>query len=197
MTIDRLVSAAISGSGGTRVRSTPKRHTTKPSLGYRIKTLGYRIQKRIKKAEANAGAARAKRPRPKDSPRHRISGPQKKLAPQKFGDITSALCNVHLILTHLVGIEITQPAGVCCQAEALEGIAFETVARLEDVALLVGRRMATPKEFEEFEELLKRLSTILHRDGPDAEAQERRKLREKPKSGCDELAKTLEDLSMR
>lgn len=41
-----------------------------------------------------------------------------------FGEITLALCDVHIISAHLVGIEMTWLIGLRCQAEGLEDLAF-------------------------------------------------------------------------
>ena len=112
---------------------------------------------------------------------------------QDFKDITSALCDVHVILTHLVGIGM---ADLRCQAKGLENIAFQTVNKLADMALVVDKRRATPKEFSDFEDLHQCVSTILLRAGLDSELQDRRRLLKKLKPGSDELAKTLEGLSI-
>ena len=58
---------------------------------------------------------------------------------QDFGEITSALCDVHMILTHLIGIEVTQHIDLRCQAEGLEDIAFQTVIRIAKLVLLVDK----------------------------------------------------------
>lgn len=116
---------------------------------------------------------------------------------QGLKEITSALCDIHMILTHLVGIEMTQEITIRTKAERLEGHAFQTLNRLADLALLVDiKKAARPEECSEFEKLLRLVSTMLLR-GSDSEAQERRKvLLEKMKPGCDELSQTLERLSI-
>ena len=105
-----------------------------------------------------------------------------------------------MILTHLVGIEMTPNIGLRRQAEDLEDTAFQTVVRLTDLALLVGKGSAVSKMFSAFEDLFKCVSMILLRNGPDSKTEERRrKVLEKllPKCGCDELAQTLETLSLK
>ena len=117
---------------------------------------------------------------------------------QEIREITSALCDVHMILTHLVGIEMTPNIGLRRQAEGLEDNAFQTVVRLTDMALVLDKRSAISKISSEFEDLFKCVSMILLRNGPDSESQERRrKVLEKLKPGCDELAQTLETLSIK
>lgn len=192
MSIDRRVSIATSGPGDTTIH---KRHRTnwpkKRPAGVKEDThLGVATQ------GSGVAKARAKSTRRRVQP-PRFYDPQKKLPMQELKEISSALCDIHMILTHLVGIEMTQHTGLRCQAEGLEDIAFLTVNGLADVALLVVKRKSTPKEVSDFEDHHKHVSMILLRDGPDSETQKRRKrLLEKRNAGCDELAQTLGGLSI-
>ncbi len=130
---------------------------------------------------------------------HRKPEEQEKPPMQTYEEITSNLCDIHMILTHLVGIEMTQETGLRAQAEALEGFAFESVNRLADAALQIDMNTVLHRDFLEFHNLHVLVLKILLRDGPDPESQERRKaLLEKieSKSRCDELIQTLEGLSI-
>ena len=141
----------------------------------------------------------SKRQPAKRPPVYRKAAPQEKLTMQTYKEITSALCDIHMILTHLVGIEMTQDTGLRSQAEALEGFAFESANRLADAALQIDMNTVLHKDFLDFDNLDVRVSKILFRDGPDPESQERRRaLLEKveSKSRCDELIQTLEGLSI-
>ena len=108
------------------------------------------------------------------TPGNRRARSPEKLSMQTFGEITSALCDIHMILTHLVGIEITQDTDLLWQAEMLEGLAFHTVNRLAHVVLTIDK--AAAKEMSDFGHLRQLVLKILLRDGPDQESQDRRKV---------------------
>lgn len=195
MSIDRRIGLATSDLRKTMAHSIPKRYRTKHSPGNQT-------DRRLSITTPGSGVAKVrsipKRHRTKRPPGHRKDEPQGKLPMQEFREIISSLCDVHAISIHLVGIQVTQDGSLRCQAEGLEDTAFQTVSHLADVALLFDKRTATPKEFSEFEDLLRCVSTILVRDGLDSELQERRRRRlEKLKPGCDELTQTLENLSIK
>lgn len=115
---------------------------------------------------------------------------------QEPGEITSALCDIHMILTHPVGIEMTQSIGLRRHAENLEDLALHTVIGLTDVVLLVEQSMATLAEFVEFKDLLEEVSKMILRDGPGSELQEQRRKRlQILKPRCDRLAQKIEWLS--
>ena len=194
MSIDRRIGLAASDLGKTKAYLISNRPKTKRSPGRQM-------GRRLSITTPGSGVAKVrlipKRHRTKRSPGHRNDKPRGKIPMQEFPEIASALCDVHAILTHLVGIEMTQHGNLRGQAEGLEDTAFQTVSHLADVALLFDKRAATLEEFSEFEDLLKCVSTILVRDGLDSELQERRRRRlEKLKPGCDELTQTLENLSI-
>ena len=129
---------------------------------------------------------------------YRLSKPQQKPPMQDFKEITSALCDIHMILTHLVGIEITQHGTLRDKADRLEAMAFWTVNRLGKATSRIDKSTVDAKEVNGFHDLLEDVWTILRRECPDAESQERRRiLWRSVKPGCDELTQTLEGLSIR
>lgn len=189
MSIDRRVKAATSGRSNTMVLSLPIRHRTKPNSN--------RMKPKPNKAISKPDKTIRKPNTTKGPQENRIHKQQEKLPMEKFREITSALCDVHMILTHLVGIETTQSVSLRRQAESLEDIAVHTVIGLADVALLVYKRKRIIKEFGEFKDLLTKVSKMLLRGGPGSELQEQKKRRRKMlKSGCEGLAQTLQMISI-
>lgn len=194
MFIDRRIHFATSGPGTNKFPSVAKRHRTKcprksrkgTSLGVVVGGTGVTKSRAVRKSRKT-----------ERQPGVRTGRSRNKLSMQ---EIQSALCDVYMILTHLVGIEMTPNIGLRRQAEALEDNAFQTVVRLTDLALLVGKGAAVSKISSEVEDLFKCVSMILLSNGLDSRTQERRrKVWEKlmSKTGCDELAQTLETLSMK
>ena len=117
---------------------------------------------------------------------------------QDVKEITSALCQIHVMLTHLVGIEITQKAGLRDQVEALEGHAFQTVHRLSRAVTIIRRRLVATQECCNFQELLRLVLRIFFRTGPEPESKERRMARINhliPRCG-DELTQKFENMSV-
>lgn len=195
MSIDRRIPFAKSSPGNKTLPLIPKRHRTRrPQKARTSRSLGA--------VTAGSGVTKTrairKRLGKQRQPGDRTDGSLRKLRMQEIREITSALCDVHMILTHLVGIEMTPNIGLRRHAEGLEDNAFQTVVRLTDMALVLDKRSAISKISSEFEDLFKCVSMILLRKGLDSESQERRrKVLEKLKPGCDELAQTLETLSMK
>ena len=136
-----------------------------------------------------------------------ISGPDDTMIPpvppmQDFEDIISALCDVHTILTHLVGIQMTRQISLRYHAEDLENKAFQTVIHLAKLALTVDKIARTPKEItlkemSQLDYLLEDASMILFRGGPKSEPVEQRmRLLEYMNPNRDELTQTLGRLSI-
>ena len=131
-----------------------------------------------------------------------ISGPDDTMSPpvppmQEFEDIISALCDVHMILTHLVGIQMTRQISLRCDAEDLENKAFQVVIHLAKLAVTTDERARTLKEMSQLDYLLEDVSMILFREGPKSEPVEQRKrLLESMNPNSDELTQTLGGLSI-
>ena len=130
------------------------------------------------------------------------SGPNDTLTPpvppmQDFEDITSALCDVHMILTHLVGIQMTRQIPLRHHAEELENKAFQTVIHLARLALTVDEGAKTLKEMSQLEYVLEDVSILLFRGRPKSEpVQQRNKFLEFMSPNSDELTQTLGKLSI-
>ena len=130
------------------------------------------------------------------------SGPNDTMTPpvppmQEFEDIISTLCDVHMILTHLVGIQMTRQIPLRQHAEDLENKAFQTVIHLARLALTVDERAKSLKEISQLEYLLEDVSMILFRGGLKSEPVEQRKrLLELMNPNSDELTQTLGNLSI-
>ncbi len=189
MSINERVSVATSGPDDDIVSLISRRDRRKSSAVSKPTIGSTRI------------ASISKRQATKPPPVHRKAEPEDKppMPTLTWEEITSALCTIHVILTHLVGIEMTQDTGLRSQAEALEGFAFESANRLEDAERLIDKMTILHTEFLDVHDLHQRISTILFRDGPDPESQERRRAllgNVKSKSRCDELIQTLEGLSI-
>ena len=196
MFIDRRIHFATSGPGNNEFPSVLKRHRTKCPRKFRKgRSLGVVVGSGVTKTRA---VRKPRKPRKTErQPGIRTDRSRRKLPMQ---EVQSAFCDVYMILTHLVGIETTPNIDLRRQAEGLEDNAFQAVVRLTDLALLVDKGSPVSKISSEFEDLFKCVSMILLRNGPDSKTQEqRRKVLEKLmlKPGCDELAQTLETLSMK
>ncbi len=139
MSINIRISLATSNPGDTIDRSIPKRHKKKRRTGNGIDrgrfvpTHGFHVTK----VPLARTSSRTTRP-----PGHQIEKPEGKEPMHDFGEITSTLCDVHMVLTHLVEVEMTD---LRCQAEGLEDIAFQTVDKLADMALLAEKRLQLPR----------------------------------------------------
>ena len=145
MSIDGRVNVATSGPGDTMVPSLPIQQRATRSSRAKPKP-----EKTIRKS--------IRKGRPQE---HQIDKQQNKLPMQEFGEITSAFCDIHMILTHLVGIEMTQSASLRRHAEALEDMALHVVIGLTDVGLSADKRNATFTEFLNFKDLFKEVSKML------------------------------------
>ena len=195
MSIDRRVIIAHFNPNDTKVSLISKRLRTKRS---KRRPPRYKIGKSLSAATKGSGVtkARAKSKRAKSKP-STIETKRRTLSMQELREITSALCELHIILTHLVGIEMTENTSLRCQAESLEDIASQTVDELKSLDLYVDERDTALKEVSGFVKVVKHVSTILRRRGHNSESQERRKRRlEKRNLGCDELTQALGKLSM-
>ena len=194
--IDRRIPFATPSPRNSTIPSIPKRHGTKrPHKSRTDRSLG------AVTADSRVTKTRAVRKR---LGKQRQSGDQTDESQRKLRlqvkEMTSALCDVYMILTHLVGIEMTPNIGVRRQAEGLEDNAFLTVVCLTDMYLALDEESYIFKMSSEFEDVFKCVSMILLRNGngPNSESQDqRRKLLEKLNPGCDELIQTLETLSIK
>ncbi|KAM0799513.1 hypothetical protein BDR22DRAFT_890399 [Usnea florida] len=116
---------------------------------------------------------------------------------QEFDDIISAVCDVHMMLTHLVGIQMTRQIPLRRHAEELENKAFQTVIHLARLALTVDERAKSLKKISQLDYLLEDVSMILFRGGVKSEPVEQRKrLLEYMSPNSDELTQTLGKLSI-
>ena len=169
MSIDRRIHNATLGLGNKTVPSILKRHRKK-------RPPESRPGRRLGVVTAGSGVTKVravrKRQRTERQPGDRTDRSRRKLPMQELKEITSALCDVHMILTHLVGIELTPNIGLRRQAEGLEDNAFQTVVRLNGMALLFGKRSAISEKSSEFEDLFRCVSMILLRNGGVAGAEE-------------------------
>ena len=131
-----------------------------------------------------------------------ISGPSDTMTPpippiKDFEDIISALYDVHMILTHLVGIQMTRQIPLRHHAEELENKAFHTVVHLARLALTVDERAKSLKQMSQLDYLLEDVSMMLFRGGQKSEPVEQRKrLLELMNPNSDELTQTLGNLSI-